>query len=381
MLEFGLSPQEFRSSYLERQPYVHKAALSEPATQWSDLDVLLYGMSPDETLQLFNNGQVPPHTYVDDIVELGRPHRRLNKQRFYALMHAGATLVLNRIEGYSAPAKRLCGEVGRFVGCQTTSNAYVSFGGNGTFGKHWDTHDVFAIQLIGKKRWQVFAPTFPLPLSHQTSKVLRQACPAKPSFECELTAGDMLYIPRGWWHQVTPFDMGSWHLSVGAYLPTVSDYIMWLASRYLPDQLAARGGLIDDETTLNALPEILRGLGQALQDRRGLSEFKRDLQSREQLSTAFDTNLFLGKSGTVLNNNSRLSLTSSYAIEREPTEIHVNGGRLKLEPLSRAIVVLLGNTSLTLGELCQRMPQVHTSTIRAAILNLASFEVVSVAAT
>jgi ribosomal protein L16 Arg81 hydroxylase len=255
----------------------------------------------------------------------------------------------------------------------------VSFGGKGTFGKHWDTHDVFAIQLIGKKRWQVFAPTLPLPLSNQTSDNLRHTCPVKPTLECDLEAGDMLYIPRGWWHQVTPFDVGSWHLSVGAYLPTATDYIMWVAKQYLPSQLPARGGLIDDATTLNTLPALIKGLSDALQDQRALKEFKRDLQGREQLLTEFDAKLFLDKAQAAFDNDTRLGLTSSYTIGDQVSEIAVNGGRLKLEPVSRAIVTLLDqNGSLTFAELCARMPQVQASMVRSAVMNLASHEVLSI---
>lgn len=381
MLEFGMTSQEFRSSYLELKPYVHKAALKELIMQWSDLDSLLYSVSPDEGVQLFNNGQVPPQSYVDEMIEVGKPRLRLNKQRFYGAMYAGATLVLNKVEGYSLTAKRLCAEVGRFVGCDTTSNAYVSFGGKGTFGKHWDTHDVFAIQLIGRKRWQIFSPTLPLPLSSQTSEALRHTCPTKPAFECDLEAGDMLYIPRGWWHQVTPYDVGSWHLSVGAYLPTTTDYIMWLASRYLATQLPARGGLIDDATTLNSLPSLLQGLTDALLDQRALAEFKRDLSSRERLVTEFDTNLFLNSSKVAPTHDVRLSLASSYVYAPQVVEVPVNGGRLKLEPLSRAIVALLNETSsLTLGELCQRLPDAPPSMVRAAAMNLASHDVLNITA-
>jgi len=379
MLEFGITAQEFHTSYLELKPYLHKGALQELTTQWSDLDALLYSVAPDEGLQFFNKGQVPPQAYTDDVVEMGRPRRRLNKQRFYGLMQAGATMVLNRIDSHSLLAKRLCAEVGRFAGAQTNSNAYLSFGGKGTFGKHWDTHDVFAIQLIGKKRWQIFAPTLPLPLSHQTSEALQHTCPVTPALECVLEAGDMLYIPRGWWHQVTPFDVGSWHLSVGTYLPTVTDYIMWLSSRYLPTQLPARGGLIDDATTFNSLPTLLRGLADALQDRRGLEEFKRDLRARESLSADFDVALFLNKDTSGFGDATRLRLTSSQPFASQTTEIPVNGGRLKLEPLSRAIVSALSEAnSLTFGELCKRMPQVAAPAVRAALMDLASYEVVNI---
>jgi ribosomal protein L16 Arg81 hydroxylase len=273
----------------------------------------------------------------------------------------------------------LCTEVGRFVGCQTTSNAYVSFGGNGTFGKHWDTHDVFAIQLIGKKRWQLFAPSFPLPTSSQVSEGLQHTCPSTATLECELEAGDMLYIPRGWWHQVTPFDVGSLHLSVGAYLPTLNDYIMWAAGRFLPLQQSARGGLIDDTDALTKLPELMQQLTQLLQDRRGLNEFKLDLQTREHRSTAFDVNLFLDKTNAVLDSDARVSLSSYYSFGAEPAEIPVNGGRLKLEPLSQAIIGLLGGAnSLTIGELSQHLPKTPAQAIRAVILNLASYDVLSI---
>jgi len=135
MLDFGLTQADFRARFLERQVYVRTAAMSARPLHWSDLDALLHATEPDESsLQLFNNGQVAPPAYVDETFELGRPRRRINKHRFYALLQDGATLVLNRVESHSIPAKRLCAEVARFVGCPTTSNAYVSFGGGGTFG-------------------------------------------------------------------------------------------------------------------------------------------------------------------------------------------------------------------------------------------------------
>ncbi len=379
MLEFGLSTQEFRSRYLEQQPYVRKAVLTQPSMQWADFDALLHGLEPDESLvQLFNNGQVPPHVYLEDSFELGRHRRRINKSSFYGLLRQGATLVLNRIENHSVMAKRLCSEIGRFVGHQTTSNAYVSFSGNGTFGKHWDTHDVFAIQLIGKKRWQVFAPTLPLPLSHQTSERSQHTCPSVAALDCVLETGDLLYIPRGWWHQVTPFQQGSLHLSVGVYLPTVNDYLMWVCSRHLPALLDARRGVVD-AASLAGLPEVLRTLSQAALAPQNLEDFRQDLATHERLSSEFDMALFLDNAATELRNDVRLMLTSCHRPDRERAELAVNGGRLKLEPVSRAIVSLFGDVmTLTLAELFARLPHYPQPVIRAAVLDLARYEVLTI---
>ena len=378
MLEFGLTSQEFCSQYLEQQPFVRKAALQDQPLQWADFDALLQNMEPDESLvQLFNNGQVPPHVYLEDSIELGQHRRRINKAGFYGLLRQGATLVLNRFENHSTTAKRLCNEIGRFVGHQTTSNAYVSFGGNGTFGKHWDTHDVFAIQLIGKKRWQLFAPTLPLPLSHQTSERSQHTCPPTAALDCVLETGDMLYIPRGWWHQVTPFQLGSLHVSVGAYLPTVSDYLMWMCSRHLPGVLDARRGVVDADS-LAGLPEVLRTLSQAALSPQSLDEFRQDLAARERLSSEFNTELLMGNAAT-LTDDTRVILTSCHKPDSERTELPVNGGRLKLEPVSRAVVNLLGDAvTLSLADLFSRLPHFPQPVIRAAVADLVRYDVLGV---
>lgn len=381
MLEFEPSAEEFRSRFLERQVYFGKGALTQRPMEWRHLDDLLARVEPDElSVQLFNRGQIAPQNYLDETFEVGQRRRRINKHRFYALMEQHATLVLNRVEAYSLEAKRLCAEVGRFVGCTTTGNAYVSFGGDGTFGKHWDTHDVFAIQLIGKKRWQVYAPTLPYPLSHQTSSQIRHECPSTPILDVVLAAGDLLYIPRGWWHEVTPVDEGSLHLSVGAYLPTVSDYVMWACSRQLPRIVAARRGLIDQAGSVAELEEVMQALAQIVVSADCRQEFLRDLHARERLNGEFNTALFLDRHAGVLHDDTRLTLTCSYRPDNHG-EVFINGGRMRLEPVSRAIVHLLSQaTVLKLADLQAHLPHIPHELVHGAIKELARHEVVTVTA-
>ena len=71
----------------------------------------------------------------------------------------------------------------------------------------------------------------------------------------------MLYLPRGWWHEVTPLPEPSLHLSVGIYVPSVLDALGWLCQRVLPLELTARRGAIDEAATsrdLAALVDVLR---------------------------------------------------------------------------------------------------------------------------
>jgi len=46
-----------------------------------------------------------------------------------------------------------------------------------------------------------------------------------------LKDGDLLYIPRGWWHVATPLDEPTLHLTVGVNNPTAADMLGWFAER------------------------------------------------------------------------------------------------------------------------------------------------------
>ena len=291
MVDFGMTPQEFHDTLLEKTFHLRKMAHPAPSFTWSDIDALLNQIEPVEPFfRLFVDGPVPAETYTREVMESGLRRRRLIPDRFTRLMAGGATLVINRMEVFSVEARRLCAEVERFAGYQTTANGYITFGGQGTFGKHWDVHDVFAFQLIGSKRWKVYPPTFPYPLSNHTSAQLGQQCPTTPAVDCQLETGDLLYIPRGWWHQVTPLDQPSFHLSVGLFVPTVFDYAMWVMSRALPHNPSARKGLLSREC-LNDLAAVIQSATAAAMDPVYVAEFLKMMSEQRRMTTEIDAPL------------------------------------------------------------------------------------------
>ena len=60
-------------------------------------------------------------------------------------------------------ATRLAAELGHPV----PANAYVTPPSSRGFSAHYDVHDVFVLQLAGRKRWTVYAPVHPGPAAHQ----------------------------------------------------------------------------------------------------------------------------------------------------------------------------------------------------------------------
>jgi hypothetical protein len=241
----GLTAERFRADYADRQLHFAPAAFSGGVYPWPAMNSLLASAENDLTsVRLFRNGALPPTTYVESYTELGQPAQRLDRSALYGLLSTGATLVVNSAHRHCGHVDALCHELAQFSGAKTVGNLYLAFGGDGSFGRHWDTHDVFVVQLRGRKRWQVFQPTFPQPLPRQTSLHHKADCPQVPALDIELNYGDVLYIPRGWWHHAMPLDGETVHVAVGVHRPSVKDYLAWLLEQVLPQELAFRQSLI-----------------------------------------------------------------------------------------------------------------------------------------
>lgn len=55
--------------------------------------------------------------------------------------------------------------------------------------------------------------------------------PAEPLWEGMLEDGDVLYIPRGWWHVAIPLDEPTLHLTFGIHRVNGLDFMSWFLDR------------------------------------------------------------------------------------------------------------------------------------------------------
>ena len=378
MINFGMTQQAFRDEYFEKKYLLLRGALLSKPFAWPDVDEALYRVDPvPPYFKLFKDGEVAAKEFVTEAIEQGLPRRRIVKAKFYEYLRNGATAVMNRLEISSLAAQRLCQSVGRFAGHPTISNAYLSFGGSGTFGKHWDTHDVFAIQLLGTKRWQVFAPTWSNPLSNQTSHRASGQVTTQPVLDCELSPGDVLYLPRGWWHQAIPGKGPSFHLSVGTYAPTAMEFVTWAIQRRLPLMETARVGLTGDPNQPLDVDGIIAQLRQSLRDPQEMAAFHRSLVEREQVHAEFDLQT-LASPHDDIPGNTTVRLNSCHPIVFNGPHVTINGAELRLESLRRALVLHLDKTAeMTLDSLYACAPSVPHAAVRAALYDLAQYDLVT----
>jgi ribosomal protein L16 Arg81 hydroxylase len=170
----------------------------------------------------------------------------------------GATLVLQSVHRMHPPVARFCRALAAELGHATQCNAYITPAGEHQgFDFHHDTHDVFVLQVSGRKRWIVHEPVVRLPLSSQPQAGAHLVADgAEPLLDVELEAGDALYLPRGYVHAALTTDEHSVHLTVGVLSTTWHDV--------LTDVVALAGR---EESFRDALPvRPADGLAEALPD-------------------------------------------------------------------------------------------------------------------
>lgn len=134
----------------------------------------------------------------------------------------GATLVLQALHLHWPAAALYCRALEASLGCPVQANAYLTPATSRGFAVHHDTHDVFVLQVSGRKRWRVYEPVLELPLKHQRWSP-RLGDPGPPVDEFTLEAGQTLYLPRGWPHEATTAEDESLHLTIGLHPTTRMD--------------------------------------------------------------------------------------------------------------------------------------------------------------
>ena len=139
----------------------------------------------------------------------------------------GATLVLQSVHRMHPPVAAFCRALAAELGHPTQCNAYLTPGGQHQgFDFHHDTHDVFVLQVSGRKRWIVHEPVLRLPLPDQPQAGAHLVPDgAEPLLDVELEAGDALYLPRGYVHAALTTDADSVHLTVGVLSTTWYDVL------------------------------------------------------------------------------------------------------------------------------------------------------------
>jgi ribosomal protein L16 Arg81 hydroxylase len=229
-----LAQSEFLSrDWGRRYRYIRgRAARFESLLPWPVLnDVIQQHRLVPPRVRVAKDGEVIPSSAYQrhDSDKWGMPVPRVLGAELSSLLRQGATLVVEHVDEVHEPITELCRALERDLGEYVSANAYAGFGRSRGFDKHWDVHDVFVLQLAGRKRWRVFGPSKEHPPIADTRTSKRP--PRRTIWAGVLSPGDVLYLPRGWWHDAAAIGEPTLHLTFGIRNKTGVDFFEWLLWR------------------------------------------------------------------------------------------------------------------------------------------------------
>src|SRR5262249_32302893 len=127
---------------------------------------------------------------------------------------SGKTVILHNAQQRLHELAALCRSLENSLRCPVIANLYFTPRHSQGFGAHFDNQDVLVMQLEGKKHWRVSSSGPRLPLSDYPLVEYPKGSVDMPFREFTLEAGDLLYVPRGHFHEAASSDVSSLHLSV-----------------------------------------------------------------------------------------------------------------------------------------------------------------------
>ena len=262
-----LSPDRFFADHYERAPLV--SLNGEPGRFASLLTLerldrfLAETELRDPMVALANHlSPVPRDEYIDGAgrIEPAAVAREYGK---------GSTIVLNELHESLPALGAFCRAVEEAFSAQVTTNVYLTPPGNQGFPPHFDNHDVFVLQVSGRKRWRLWETALETPYRGERFEESGFVA-ERVSREFVLGPGDSAYIPRGVMHDAEN-DGGepSLHVTVGLFTRKWAELVLEAVSelalaepdlrRSLPPGFATRD--FDREAARRRFERIIERVG------------------------------------------------------------------------------------------------------------------------
>ena len=183
----GLSPQTFMRRHWQKKPLLIRQAVPNvqpPVTR-------------SELFELAARDDVDSRLIVQSEQGWAMRHGPLTRRQLPPLSRAGWTLLVQGLDLHVAAAHALLSKF-RFVPDARLDDLMISYASDaGGVGPHFDSYDVFLLQVQGRRRWRIGRMT---DATLQPDVPLKILANFKPEQEFVLEPGDMLYLPPRWAH-------------------------------------------------------------------------------------------------------------------------------------------------------------------------------------
>ena len=277
-----VAPETFFAEFHHRKPLHVSGSADKFASvmSWRALNRMLeMDVWTPQSMKLFVDAQqVAPGAYCQRTVNRNqRQVMQPDADMVVELARRGASFLLNEIESLHPGVLSVVDTLQDRLGAKCSANLYCSWKERRAFDSHFDRHDAYVLQIYGSKRWCIYEGRADNPIEHELFTNVLQVeydrMKGGVAQELEMRPGDILYLPRGQFHDALASSEVSVHVTFGCTEPVGLDWLTQLWNQAVQESVfrtelpAATHG----EKALNA---YLRTLFDRLQkiafDQRGL---------------------------------------------------------------------------------------------------------------
>lgn len=383
MINFDTSKKNFLQNYHGKQPKIFKNAIIDNKVTWSYINEMLQRSDiHQDHFQLSYNGIVPKSEYIESYHHLGILKHRFIRPSLYSYLKNGATLTANRIVNEPI-INTYARQIEQFTGFSTICSAYIAFGEKSSFRPHWDSRDIFVLQTIGKKRWIIYPPSFENPLyMHKSLNMSEQyPCPKEPIMDIELEAGDILYLPRGFWHDPLPLGQETVHLTIAIYPPSGLDYTEWvfnkLADIHEFDEI--RQNLLNWNTDKEKIYTLSQKIANLIANQSTYDEFMQEFIGEKRVESNLALELLGNSKINELPMTAILRLNSNQPYGENDDFIIANGVKLSLDNEFKDIILYIAqHPQVSIADVLNEFDNIEKDKVMDVLYQLCTNDVVEV---
>lgn len=287
-----ITRDRFDADYNDRKPLhipAEAGAAKRSLLDWARFNALLDQSSiwTAQSLKLVFNGQpIPSEQYCTTTRSQSGASLRPSPAKVQTLLAMGASVIAGDVQDLTPELRALSHRLAREFAGLVGANIYCSFGGVQAFDTHFDLHHVFAVQVEGEKTWRLYENRAEAPVSFPADDADARRWFAetrgKLMTEIRMRPGDVLYLPRGWYHDAITTEGASLHVTFSV-APLYGRILFQLLESAAMQDPAFRQWLAPG-TDGERLGEQLADLGRRLADLSALPAFRDEvLMAQERL--------------------------------------------------------------------------------------------------
>lgn len=308
---------------------------------WDDLNYLLNMTSIWTSLSLnlvLDKKKIPPEEYCQ--ITMGRDGNQVhqpNSEKVMQWLNQGATLIANDVDALNPAISSIANILESELSSKAQCNIYFSAKDHQGFDVHFDMHEVFALHLIGEKKWKLYEKRLENPINNEQFQNMlepdfcRRNC-GNIKEEIIMKPGDVLYIPRGQFHEALASSDSTAHLTFGITHAIGHDFLSLVYEEAMSDP-AFRSNFPLPTDGGKAREQWIKSLSNKLFD------IAKDRNIANRIEK-FSENFRYKRGGYNLTNEiSKLSKNHSYILSSRKISLTKKNGSLYLQDSKQAIKI------------------------------------------